>query len=206
MGTRGLMGFAIDSKLKLAYNHFDSYPSGLGVDMLTFARTISEDDWKLKPVIQEQARNLRLVDSTSPPTAQQIEQLTPYADRRVGGRSLDEWYVLLRETQGDPAKTLESGYMENGDGFQYDSLFCEWGYILDLDWDILEVYRGFQKEPHTEGRFAAGPVRLRKPVGENNTREPIEYQPIKLVAKFRFEDLPTDEEFCAKVDPSEEDE
>jgi len=40
--------------------------------------------------------------------------------------------------------------------FLKDSLFCEWGYVINLDKGVLEIYRGFQKAPsknryHTNG-------------------------------------------------------
>lgn len=38
MGTRGFVGFVIDGQEKIGYNHFDSYPDGLGVDVLSWLR------------------------------------------------------------------------------------------------------------------------------------------------------------------------
>lgn len=31
--------------------------------------------------------------------------------------------------------------------FADDSLFCEWAYVLDMDNDTLEIYKGFNKKP-----------------------------------------------------------
>jgi len=39
MGTRGSFGFRIKTKDKLAYNHFDSYPDGLGASVCDFMMT-----------------------------------------------------------------------------------------------------------------------------------------------------------------------
>lgn len=36
MGTRGLLGFIINGVRRGSYNHWDSYPSGLGLDVVRF--------------------------------------------------------------------------------------------------------------------------------------------------------------------------
>ena len=33
MGTRGFVGVKVDNTIKGSYNHFDSYPDGLGQDI-----------------------------------------------------------------------------------------------------------------------------------------------------------------------------
>lgn len=38
MGTRGAYGFYKDGQNKLTYNHFDSYPEGLGNTVVDFCR------------------------------------------------------------------------------------------------------------------------------------------------------------------------
>lgn len=54
MGTRGAIGFYKDKNEKVCYNHFDSYPTGLGEDLISYlkGKTINElnsicDDIKL---------------------------------------------------------------------------------------------------------------------------------------------------------------
>ena len=44
MGTRGLMGVRVDGVDKLTYNHWDSYPSGLGQDILEYLQTANMDE------------------------------------------------------------------------------------------------------------------------------------------------------------------
>lgn len=187
MSTRGFVGFVIDGTEKIAYNHSDSYPRGLGVDVL---------DWLRQADIAEatdQARALRVVEPDSTPTDEDIERLRGYADLNVARQSYDDWYALLRQTQGNPARMLRAGVIEDASGFPADSLFAEYGYVVDLDAQQLEAYVGFQKTPHTEGRFASRP------------RHDDDYYPVKLVGSWSLSDLPDDTTFCATVDPPEGD-
>src|SRR3989337_2452578 len=94
MGTRGLMGFYKNGITKATYNHFDSYPSGLGNDVLEALRGRNIED--LNRVFE----NLIMVSKYERPTAEQQEQLKIFSDATVSSQSLTEWYVLLRATQG----------------------------------------------------------------------------------------------------------
>lgn len=38
--------------------------------------------------------------------------------------------------------------------FLYDSLFCEYAYIINLDSQMLEFYEGFNQDPNANGRYA----------------------------------------------------
>lgn len=173
MGTRGVWGFVVDGQEKLTYNHFDSYPSGLGNDLLKALDGISKEDLIAK------VRALRVVGENEKPTPEDVEkcQAAGTVDLGVSRQSPDDWYCLLRNAQGDLAKTLKVGLMEDGSAFPSDSLFCGWGYVFDLDNGKLEVYRGFQEKPHGLGRFAG-----RK--GRDG------YYPIKLVAEYPLDNLP----------------
>ena len=48
---------------------------------------------------------------------------------------------------------LMGGLAKNSNTFIYDSLFCEWGYILNLDSEELEIYEGFQESEPVHGRY-----------------------------------------------------
>ena len=141
MGTRGTYGFRINGKDKLAYNHWDSYQEGLGNTMLEFLRSMSGDDLRVA------AKGLQLIDEDKPPTAAQIKQCKKAGTVNLGvseGKETD-WYCLLREAQGDLSALLKVGFMADSGKFIEDGLFCEWSYIINLDTNRLEVYKGGSK-------------------------------------------------------------
>jgi len=147
MGTRGLWGFRKNGNDKLTYNHFDSYPSGLGEEIKKFIVGHVDDLDAIEDRIE-------LVNEDTPPTNEQIEELKKFADQRVSTGELTEWYVLLRDTQGNP-EAYSNGlkYMIDSHNFIKNSLFCEWAYIINLDAKNLELWRGFQKNPQSGNRY-----------------------------------------------------
>lgn len=155
MGTRGLMGFVVDGQVKATYNHFDSYPSYLGKMVGQFAATLADGD-RLGEYV-EKARTLRLVKEDGKPSAADRKKFASFAEN-VGNNPGLDWYSVLRGTQGDLEIVLDTGVMIDSLTFAYDSLFCEWGYLVNLDNGMIEVYRGFQQDSAAvEGRFAQGP-------------------------------------------------
>jgi hypothetical protein len=188
MSTRGFLTFVADGVEKTTYNHCDSYPSALGVDVLSWARKADLN------AATTAIRNLRVVAPDSSPTLDDIERLRPYARPDVASRSLDDWYVLLRETQGDPAAMLAAGVILDASDFPADSLFAEYGYVVDVDAGTFEVYRGFQHEPHDKGRFAGR---------EPKTGAAGTYYPVAMLASFPLASLPSDDDFMATVEPEE---
>lgn len=158
MGTRGVFGVHYDQRDKLAYNHFDSYPEGLG-DELT-AQLRAEIDTRGLPRAlsgwRRRASAMRLVTERSTPTEEDIALCVAAGtvDLGVGDQCTNDWYCLLRGAQGDLLKLLEVGIMLDSSNFINDSLFCEWGYVLNLDAEVLEVYEGGQHAPHTNGRYS----------------------------------------------------
>lgn len=178
MSTRGFITFVIDGTEKTAYNHFDSYPDGLGLNVLKWLRS--------GPVDPEAVRALRVASRDSRPSDEDIERLRKWSwDRHQHGGTQDlrdgqEWYDLLHETMGEPALMLEAGVIEDAHGFPQESLFAEWGYVIDLDAGRYEVYEGFQRSRHHKGRFA--------------DRAPVDgYYPVALVASWPLSDLPADD-------------
>jgi hypothetical protein len=194
MSTRGTFGVRIDGNDKLMYNHSDSYPEGLGVEMLETTRQLLKEngkDW-----LKEKAKALRMVNTnTEVPTEEDIERLKPYTDLHVSERSTKDWYCLMRNMQGDLKTLLEVGIGSDGAGFIRNSLFCEWGYIVNLDDNKLEVYKGFQRKPHDKGRYG----RI-EPTNDYRTSSGNVYCPCALYAEFDLDNLPTRQEFKQKME------
>ena len=186
MSTRGFLGFVANERETITYVHYDAYPGALGADVLKWARTVT--DWD---TVRQQAAALVHIDGDVMPTEEQRAALAQYAKPGVGGKENDpgeEWYRLLHGTFGDPAATLASGYAPHAPDWPGDSVWCEWGYLIDLDANTFEIYKGFQTTPH-KGRFSGREVNERSG-----------YVPVKLLASWPLDALPDDDTFLATDD------
>lgn len=167
MGTRGIYGFRKNESDKLTYNHYDSYPEGLGRNVVEFINGHSIED------LNKIYDNIILVDEDSIPTQEQIEECKQWENLSVSKQDEQDWYCLLRDAQGD-LSSYDRGlkYMIDNHDFIFDSLFCEYGYIINLDTNRLEIYVGFQKIQDETSRY----------VVENESE--TEYYPCKMVAEI----------------------
>lgn len=142
MGTRGLFGFCYKGKYYLAYNHWDSYPEGLGANVIQQLKHAIDNnllnDWKNKIV------ELIEVDENVPPTEKDIENLKKYTNLGVSNQSTDDWYCLLRGTQGSIQSILDAGYIENYaiDNTNKCNAGAEYTYTVNLDNNTLDVSWG----------------------------------------------------------------
>lgn len=138
MGTRGLFGFCYNGKYYLMYNHFDSYPYGLGYKLIKQIRTDitngTFDSW------QQKASMLQVVDMDGDrkPTEPEITRLAPYTSLNVSRQSTEDWYCLLRGTQGNLDKILDSGFVLHG-SLDWSSE-AEYIYVINLDTSQFEVH------------------------------------------------------------------
>jgi len=73
--------------------------------------------------------SIKEVSNEVKPTPYDIQKLKKYTDLSVSEHSTQDWYVLLRYTQGS-FHVLHSGYMENVEGMDLGE---EYSYVLDLD-------------------------------------------------------------------------
>lgn len=148
MGTRGCYGFRKNGADKLTYNHFDSYPDCLGHTMVKFCKATSISE------LNEIFDKLILVNESAKPTAEQIKECKQYYDGNVSRKTVEDWYCLLRNAQGD-LDAYKNGlkYMIDNCGFIKDSLWCEYAYIINLDTEELEFWVGDQDKPDIYNRY-----------------------------------------------------
>lgn len=178
MGTRGTTGFRLNGQDKVAYQQFDSYPDGVGKQVVEDLKELLPDLLGLK----EKVKAARVVTNQTPPTPEDIEKLRAVTDLEVSNQSTNDWYCLVRQTQGMPKLILDCGYILDSASFMHESLFCEFGYIINLDDLVLEFYKGFQQSVGV-GRYAQGKTGKK-------------YQGVTLALSIPFSDVqtkPTDE-------------
>ena len=169
MSTRGALGFRLNEKDYITYNHSDSYPDWLGRNVAEWAASVK--DWDK---VKEKVLNLKRVNRDKQPGAHHRLALAEFHDPSVDdGKS---WYSLLRDTQGNPDAVLRAGFYIPNERFLKDSLYCEYAYIINLDTMELEAYVGYQKEKHNRGRYG----RMRKTNG---------YYPVALISTIPIADL-----------------
>ena len=154
MGTRGTYGYRKNKQDKLMYNHYDSYPEGLGQNMLEYIKMYSNKE------INDICDSIKFVENDKNFQIQQ-EMKGKIQSREDYLSSFHEDSTIL---------------MPEDNGFIKDSLFCEWGYIVNLDTECLEVWRGFQIVSQKGNRYG------RKKNSDG-------YYPCRLMAEIPFDDL-----------------
>ena len=143
MGTRGLFGFYYKGKYYVAYNHWDSYPSGLGVEIVNQIKTAIREnrleEWK------SLLDNIKIINWEVTPTEEDIYKLAPYTDLSVSTASTSDWYCLTRKTQGNMNSVLNCGYIDNHvDKSTGEPGWEEYAYILNFETNMLDFYSGDQ--------------------------------------------------------------
>jgi len=126
MGTRGYVGFRLYDEDKGVYNHLDSYPSDLGLRVMTFVKDI-QSMLELK---------------------QAVMCLTPSDDDTTSISGGFELFEAISNFNGGQI------FIEEYSGFLECSMMCEWAYIINLDSGKLEIYKGYNKDPNAKGRYA----------------------------------------------------
>lgn len=191
MGTRSLTMIISKKETKIAqYGRLDGYPSGQGLKVLHFLKSCNLNVLKEK-----------------------VEQLSFFTEKEVKEiyqKFEHEKYPQLKDTVS--ADILNMVYnnevykLEDMENFAADSLFCEWGYVIDLDKNTLEIYRGFQTEPLKENeRFYLYQIDIDNilQISKEATLELQEegwYYPIKMIKEYSLFNLPNTDSFIQELD------
>lgn len=195
MGTRHVIAVVQDNEYKVAqYGQWDGYPSGQGLDILTFLQTedLSLFAEKVKDVsfLTDQELQDRWVECGAKPDDQFVTMdISDRFKEKYPENSRDAGSEVLAIIQ----KANQPIQLTDSLDFAADSLFCEWGYVIDLDKQTFEVYEGFNQKPLDETeRFYSLQT------------EGSEYTPIRLVASYSLSELPTKEAFLEQLEVEEE--
>jgi hypothetical protein len=185
MGTRHLIAAVIDGDFRIAqYGQWDGYPSGQGKDVLNFLAQNDLDEFRSK------LRNVQFMNK------EEIAQINndPEWSKKYPWLSRNAGSDVLRHVSDADGKIK----LIDKRGFAGDGLFCEWAYVIDFDNDKFEIYEGFKRKPTPpDSRFPSGAEWLE----QNN-----EYSPVHLKATYDFFALPTNDEFVAALESSDDEE
>lgn len=196
MGTRHLVAVKLDGEYKVAqYGQWDGYPSGQGATVLKFLKT-----WD-RPTFEGKLRAARFL------TEEEVDEI----NKTIKEKHLQEtwpnrWPELSRDTGAvilSLVSNAEPGLkLRNSIDFAADSLFCEWAYVLDLDANTLEVFEGFNHQPLAQDERFFGATC--KDPDEQKRREADGYYPVRRVACYSLDALPTVEQMEADCRTEEE--
>lgn len=197
MGTRNLTAVYYNGEYRIAqYGQWDGYPEGQGHTVLEFLNNPKVDLEKFKEYlmklswITEEEYRTRWAEAGANPDsdfvdmkiAEDFRELYPELSRDTGAGVLERVYEKKGELK-----------LQNNIEFAQDSLFCEWAYVIDLDANTLEVYRGFVLEPiEGDERFFN-----EEPPEKNKTGNT--YYPISLFHRYSLEELPSADEFIEQM-------
>lgn len=153
MGTHETYGYRLNNIDYLTYNHADSYPSGLGQDIVDDLKGFFTNGGTTDE-IRTMLLNMRVVDRKMGPSKADRSLYHEYWDNVSSG---EDWYSLLRKMQGHIIQHLTVGIMINNTNFMTTGgILCKWGYIIDLDTECLEIYRGYKRDPHPFAQYGHG--------------------------------------------------
>ena len=135
MGTRHLTIVVLNQEYKVAqYGQWDGYPSSAGAIIVNFLReVISKGD------LDRFTSRISQCSFLKENQLQEILRDDPELDKNPQF-SRDTGCGVLELILHSPGGILLSSHVE----FAADSLMCEYAYVIDLDKQRLEVYRGFK--------------------------------------------------------------
>lgn len=172
MSTRGAFGFTKNGVNKITYNHFDSYPTGLGLDIIEFI--MNNNIEKMNKIFN----SITMVKYDDVPTVDQLKILEEYFGSKIDIRKIKDMEDLIGSNQYITDFQKGFPFMLDNEKFMGDSLFCEYAYIINLDDNTLEVYYGGNcvSQNNKFSKFA---------------RQDEDYKEVALVGKIKLNELRT---------------
>lgn len=198
MGTRNLTVVVQNNEIKVAqYCQWDGYLEGQGLTALNFLRDEMNQSFRDKVakcswITPEEHKQL-WVDAGADPDSDMVGMDVSDKFKETNFHLHRDCGAIILKLIQDSENGLK---LQNTIDFAADSLFCEYGYVVDLDKNTFEVYKGFNKEKLAETeRFAF-----------LNDKSDDGYFPIKLLKSYSLDGLPTKEEIIKDCKTNDDDE
>ena len=196
MGTRGITMVILGGEPVVAqYGQWDHYPSGQGITCLEFLQ---------KGILDKLKEKLKVCRFSTPEDEKGVDEFLKsigcengYMNGEQANLYYEKYPYFTRDHGSDILNVIaesqdETILLRDNRDFVHDSLFCEYGYVIDLDKNTFEVYRGLNTKPMKKtDRFYK-----RRSKGS-------EFTSIYLMKSYDLNNLPTAEEFLADLEPKE---
>ena len=197
MGTRNLTRVVHEGAYRIAkYGQWDGYPESLGQEILKFLRINFERNSFI-----ENLKKIRFIndDELKALWKEAGADDSGWANIAVCDRFKEKHYALSRDCKGSELLLAiqHGGVDKQTDSLNFagSGLFCEWCYVIDLDKNTFEVYKGFNKtELKPTERFAS------------IKRQEEEYSPVKHFKTYSLNKLPTVKKFLKDLIPPDDEE
>ncbi|KAF7919963.1 uncharacterized protein EAE98_009197 [Botrytis deweyae] len=141
MGTSGIIVFVLGTQRRAVYCHFDSYPEGLGRDIVRFILGLKPEQFS---IMHRRLQEIEWVKETvaAPKDLQQKYRKLGYS-KPSGDERETQWYWILRGVQGgDALLPILNGDLKHLVEVEVDfnNPFAEYSYFLDFQKRTLETW------------------------------------------------------------------
>lgn len=176
MIIKSAYGFIYNGIEKITYNHYSGNPNGLGKVLMFQLNDLGVTSLD---VIKERFDDIMMInDYTKLVNDPDILAELDYYKDSNSPLPINAWYSLVLKAQGSIKPYFDNEhplkYMLNFRDFLYSSEHCEFAYIVNIDTEMFEIYRGRNKEPNAAGRYSKRP----------STFSLDDYAGVKLVAEL----------------------
>lgn len=173
MSRMGLYGFRYNGEDKLTLVEEYAYPDALGREIVQFVR-----DTGLH-IMKDLFQKIIMVGRDVKATDAQVTECEQYSAESGS----HDWLALLYKSRGDLTLYRDGKliYMVDDQELIKLSLYCDWAYVINLDTNELEIWKGSQREPHPN-RYGIEPT----------MHMANDYYPCSLIITFPLDDIPDD--------------
>ena len=205
MGTRHLTVVVVGGEHKVAqYGQWDGYPDGAGTTILAALKRAHAEDFE---DFREKVRSTRFISDEE--VQRRWKEAGADGSGMVSMEVSDAMKSKYPQLQRDMGYAVVDHLIDSPPGleltdsisFVADSLFCEYAYVVDLDTNTFEVYKGFNQTPlDVSDRFAS----YFSAEGQEHRNPDDLYYPVRLWQSFDLSNLPEEEDFLAALSDDEE--